>query len=349
MAFLIKRREIVFVATSVAALSTTGARAQGKTGSGVYPVAVPTYEVQFVAMEKGFFKDEGWDFKLIQGGNGVKTREILASRQGDFAIADILHVMQLNKNGRPARALQTVDQRAPGVRFAVRKDLYDQGIDTIQKAAAWKRPDGKRAIFGVSSLGGTSHLWSHYFMEKMDLADKVTWVGVGNVDTMLGSLKSKQIDVLSSAISVVSEAEKNGWGKVIYSPSEEKTWTPVIGGPVPVNVNFCLAATIDKEPEKVQAFTNAVWRAMQWIKANSPENILGAIERYVGSTSRQANLLEIGELKDVADWNGLITADSYARGEKVWFSEMTGIKQPVKREDAVADTFLKKAHAKYPA
>jgi NitT/TauT family transport system substrate-binding protein len=349
MAFLIRRREIVVVAASAAALSAGSALAQAKTGSGVYPVAVPTYEVQFVAMEKGFFKDEGYDFKLIQGGNGVKTREILASRQGDFAIADILHVMQLNKNGRPARALQTVDQRAPGVRFAVRKDLYDQGVDTIQKAAAWKRPDGKRAIFGVSSLGGTSHLWSHYFMEKMDLADKVTWVGVGNVDTMLGSLKSKQIDVLSSAISVVSEAEKNGWGKVIYSPSEEKTWTPVIGGPVPVNVNFCLTSTIDKEPEKVQAFTNAVWRAMQWIKANSPENILGTIERYVGSTSRQANLLEIGELKDVADWNGLITAESYARGEKVWFSEMTGIKQPIKREDAVADTFLKKAHAKYPA
>ena len=92
--------------------------AQAKTGSGVYPVAVPTYEVQFVAMEKGFFKDEGYDFKLIQGGSGVKTREILASRQGDFAIADILHVLQLNKNGRPTRALNTVDQRAPGVRFA---------------------------------------------------------------------------------------------------------------------------------------------------------------------------------------------------------------------------------------
>ncbi len=325
------------------------ARAQGKTGSGVYPVAVPTYEVQFVAMEKGFFKDEGYDFKLIQGGSGVKTREILASRQADFAVADILHVMQLNKNGRPARALQTIDQRAPGVRFAVRKDLYDQGIDTVQKAAAWQRPDGKRAIFGVSSLGGTSHLWSHYFMEKMDLADKVTWVGVGNVDTMLGSLKSKQIDVLSSAISVVSEAEKNGWGKVIYSPSEENIWTPVIGGSVPVNVNFCLTSTIEKDPEKVQAFTNAVWRSMQWIKANSPENILGTIEHYVGSTSRSANLLEIGELKDVADWNGLITAESYARGEKVWFSELTGIKQPIKLEDAVADTFLKKAHAKYPA
>jgi NitT/TauT family transport system substrate-binding protein len=257
-------------------------------------------------------------------------------------------VLQLNKNGRPTRALNTIDQRAPGVRFAVRKDLFDQGIDTMQKVAAWKRPDGKRAIVGVSSLGGTSHLWSHYFMERLELADKVTWVGVGNVDTMLGTLKSKQIDVLSSSISISTDAERNGWGKVIYVPSDEKTWNSVIGGPVPVNANFCLTSTIEKEPEKVQAFTNAIWRAVQFVKASNPETILATIERFVGSTSREANLLEIGELKDVADWNGLINAQSWARGEKVWYGDLTGLK-PIKMEDAVADKFLKAAHAKYPA
>ncbi|HEY2871881.1 MAG TPA: ABC transporter substrate-binding protein [Reyranella sp.] len=349
MAFVIRRREIIGVAASAAGLAAFGARAEGKAGSGVYPVAVPTYQNMFVAQAKGFFKDEGYEFKLIQGGSGVKTREIIASKQGDFGIADIQHVLQLNKNGRPTRALMTLDQRAPGVRFAIRKDLYDQGVDTVQKFAAWKRPDGKRAILGVSSLGGTSHLWSHYFMESMDLADKVTWVGVGNVDTMLGSLKSKQIDLLSSAISVVSEAEKNGWGKVIYSPSDEKTWNSVIGGPVPVNANYCLSATIEKEPEKVQAFTNAAWRAQQWIKANSPETILGTIEPFVGSTSKNANLLEIGELKEVGDWSGFIPAENWARGEKVWYGELTGLKQKIKMEDAVADKFLKAAHAKYPA
>jgi NitT/TauT family transport system substrate-binding protein len=349
MVFVIRRRQFVCVAASAAAFGVTAARAEGKTGTGVYPVAVPTYQNMFVAQAKGFFKDEGYEFKLIQGGSGVKTREIIASRQGDFGIADIQHVLQLNKNGRPARALMSLDQRAPGVRFAIRKDLFDQGVDTVQKFAAWKRPDGKRAILGVSSLGGTSHLWSNYFMESMGLADKVTWVGVGNVDTMLGSLKSKQIDVLSSAISVVSEAEKNGWGKVIYSPSDEKTWNSVIGGPVPVNTNYCLSSTIEKEPEKVQAFTNAAWRAQQWIKANSPENILGVIEPFVGSTSSNANLLEIGELKDVGDWNGLIPAENWARGEKVWYGELTGLKQKINMEDAVADKFLKAAHAKYPA
>jgi NitT/TauT family transport system substrate-binding protein len=351
MASLIKRREIVSVMAAAPALSALGsraARAQDKTGTCVYPVAVPAYEPQFIADTQGYFKDEGFAFKVIQGGSGVKAREIMASRQADFCIADILHVLQLNNHNRPTRALNAVDTRAPGVRFAVRQDLFDQGVSTIQKAAAWKRPDGRKAIFGVSSIGGTSHLWSYYFMERLGLADKVTWVGVGNTDTMLGSLKSKQIDVLSSAQSLIAESEKNGWGKQIYAPSELKTWNEVIGGPVPVNTNFCLLQTIEKEPEKVQAFTNAIWRAAQFVRKSSIDDTLKAIEKYVGSTSPEANKLEIAELKAVQDPVGVITPDSYARGEKVWYSDLTGIK-PVKLEDAFEGKFLKVAQAKYPA
>ena len=50
----------------------------------------------------------------------------------------------------------------------------------------------------------------------------------------------------------------------------------------------------------------------------------------------------------VADWNGLITEEAFARGGKVWYRELTGIK-PLKRENVVADKFLKAALAKYPA
>ena len=263
MANLIKRRAIIAVAATAPAWP---ALAQGKTGSAVYPVAVPSYEVQFVAMDKGYFKDEGFDFKLIQGGSGVKTREILASRQGDFAMADIIHVLQLNKNGRPTKALITTDQRAPGVRFAIRKDLFDQGIDTVQKAAEWKRPDGKRAIFGVSSLGGTSHLWSHYFTEKLGLADKVTWVGVGNVDTMLGSLKTKQIDALVFAAA-------SG-----YVAEEAKEWRVLqtMGSVAPDFITHVLFATdklLKTNPDAAGRFLKGWFETIEWMKANKQKTV----------------------------------------------------------------------------
>ena len=286
---------------------------------------------------------------MIQGGSGVKTREILASRQGDFAIADIIHVLQLNKNGRPTRALNTVDQRAPGVRFAVRKDLYDQGIDTVQKAAAWKRPDDKKAIFGVSSLGGTSHLWSHYFMESMGLADKVTWLGVGNVDTMLGTLKTKQIDVLSSAISVMTEAEKKrlGQGDLLALRSHDLEFRDRRPG---AGERQFLPHRHDREGAGEGPGLHQRHVALQAMDQEEQSRGDPGYHRAL----RRRDLAQRQPARDRRAQGGRrlerpITPESYARGEKVWYSELTGIKQPIKLEDAVADKFLKAAHAKYPA
>src|SRR5258708_2302689 len=77
------------VAAGGAAMAAGRAFAEDKTGRAIYPVAVPVYQTQYVADRIGFFKEAGLDCKLIQGGSGVKTREIIASSQGDIGIGDI--------------------------------------------------------------------------------------------------------------------------------------------------------------------------------------------------------------------------------------------------------------------
>ena len=115
-----------------------------------------------------------------------------------------------------------------------------------------------------------------------------------------------------------------------------------------MTAHFTLQATIDKDPPKMQAFVTALWRATQWIKARSPEEIYDTIEPYVGSTSRAANIIEIATLKKVADYDGSIDAAGFARGEKVWFREMTGIK-PLTIADLVSPGFVEAARKAYPA
>jgi len=200
----------------------------------------------------------------------------------------------------------------------------------------------------VSSLGGTNHVWASYYMETMGLDDKVTWIGTGNVDTMLGSLKTKQVDVLVSSLSLLNESQDQGWGTLLFDGTDETIWNKYIGGKVPVTAHFTLQATIDKDPAKMQAFVTALWRATQWIKAHSPEEIYETIEPYVGSTSRSANIIEIATLKKVADYDATIDAAGWARGEKVWFREMTGIK-PLTIADLLSPTFIEAARKAYPA
>jgi sulfonate transport system substrate-binding protein len=345
MAYVSRRSALTIIAGGGVAIGAV--RAADNTGRVIYPVAVPVYQTQFVADRMGFFKEAGLDCKLIQGGSGVKTREIIASSQGDIGIGDITHPMQLSNHGRAGRVLMPVDTRSSSVMFIIRKDLKDQGINTLEAFTEWKRPDGRKPIISVSSLGGTNHVWASYYMETMDLDQKVTWIGTGNVDTMLGSLKSKQVDILVSSLSLLNEAREQGWGELLFDGTDEAIWNKYIGGKVPVTSHFTLQSTIDKDPAKMQAFTTALWRATQWIKVHTPEQIYEAVEPYVGSTSRAANLLEITSLQKVADYDATINAADFARGEKVWFREMTGIK-PLTIAEVVSPTFIEAAKKAYP-
>src|SRR3954453_23413429 len=343
-----RRSALTIIAGGSAAMTAGRAWAEDKTGRVIYPVAVPVYQSHFVADRIGFFKDAGLDCKLIQGGSGVKTREIIASSQGDIGIGDITHPMQLSNRGRAGRVLMPVDTRSSSAMFIIRKDLFDQGINTLEALTEWKRPDGRKPIVSVSSLGGTNHVWASYYMETMGLDQKVTWIGTGNVDTMLGSLKSKQVDILVSSLSLLNEAREQGWGELLFDGTDEAIWNKYIGGKVPVTAHFTLQSTIDKDPAKMQAFVTALWRASQWIKAHSPDEIYDVIEPYVGSTSRGANILEITALKKVADYEGTIDEIGFARGGKVWFREMTGIK-PLAIAEVVSPGFIEAARKAYPA
>ena len=111
MAYVSRRSALTIIAGGTAALATGRARAEDKPGRAIYPVAVPVYQTQFIADRIGYFKEAGLDCKLVQGGSGVKTREIIASSQGDIGIGDITHPMQLSNHGRAGRVLMPVDTR----------------------------------------------------------------------------------------------------------------------------------------------------------------------------------------------------------------------------------------------
>ena len=121
-----RRSALTIVAGAGATMAAGRAWADNPPGRVIYPVAIPVYQSQFVADRIGFFKEAGLDCKLIQGGSGVKTREIIASSQGDIGIGDITHPMQLSNHGRAARVLMPVDTRSNAAIFIIRKDLRSE-------------------------------------------------------------------------------------------------------------------------------------------------------------------------------------------------------------------------------
>ncbi len=95
----ISRRSALTVIAGGGVMLSGRSSAADMNGRVIYPAAVPIYQTQFVADRIGYFKEAGLDCKLIQGGSGVKTCEIIASSQGDAGIGDITHPMQLSNHG----------------------------------------------------------------------------------------------------------------------------------------------------------------------------------------------------------------------------------------------------------
>ncbi|MEJ0068409.1 MAG: hypothetical protein WDO24_06420 [Pseudomonadota bacterium] len=124
----------------------------------------------------------------------------------------------------------------------------------------------------------------------------------------------------------------------VFPASDAATWNAIVGGSVPVNAHICLLGTVQKSADKAQAYVNANYRAAQWIKTHSVEEIYASIEKYVGDTTRDANLLEIQVLKDITDYNGMIDAAAFERGGKAWYRDLTGIK-PVPLADVFDGRF----------
>jgi len=224
------------------------------------------------------------------------------------------------------------------VRGAQKDHLTNRAIDTVCRKGGgpWRRsgPRGKRAIFGVYSLGGHRRICGvHYFMEADDGTSRtggnqVTWRRRRqNVDTMLGgSLKSTQIDgfvewrFLGGGRGREEQESPAGAKVDLFAERvEEDLDAGLIGGPVGVPGDNVTSSSPPraiekgkKNTEKVQASPMPSGAPLQMIKRpTARENIMVRsfffIERDVGSTLEAGHLGELGELKDVARLDGMIT------------------------------------------
>ncbi len=169
MAYVTRRSALTIIAGGGAAIAAGRVRADSMTGRAIYPVAVPIYQTHFVADRIGYFREAGLDCKLLQGGSGVKTREIVASSQGDIGIGDITHPMQLSNHGRAGRVLMPVDTRSSSVMFIIRRDLKDQGIKT---------GNGRTG----ASLSSRFHRWAAPIMSGL----RITWRPWGSIRRLHG-------------------------------------------------------------------------------------------------------------------------------------------------------------------
>jgi NitT/TauT family transport system substrate-binding protein len=343
------RRDALIAGTGFAATSLLPAtsRAENMLATLAFGPISPVYAIGMIADLKGYFKDEGLDFKLVTGNAGTFGRQTLAAGQALFAHGDASHALQLSARGKPSKILLATQMVSSIGNIVVRKDLYDSGITSVEKLAAYKRPDGAKPIVAATAIGSGTWVYGTYVFEARGLADKVNWVAGGGPSTMFPSLETKQFDAIMAPPSWIVEVESKGFGKAIYDTAQGGVFEKDFGGTLPVLVIYALQDTTDQDKATVQAFVNAIYRAMRWVKATPIEEVYALVaDKYFSGINPVAVKAELGFDKSTWAYDGRIDKASFERGGKPWYRKGTDIPE-TKYEDVVDMRFLDAAQAKY--
>lgn len=305
--------------------------------------ATPVYGLSFIASDKGFFAEEGLTFRHVPTDAGTRTRQNLAAGEAMFGHGDASHALQLTNRGKRAKIIVATQVVASFANHCIRQDLFESGIDTLEKFADWKRPNGAKPILGVTAIGAGTWMYSTALFQRRKLDRNINWVASGGTSTSLAGLKTKQFDVICTPPSWQVEVEKNGYGRAIYDVKTPGVWMRDFGGNVPVLNLYALEDTINEQPELVQSFVNAIVKAMAWVRANSVDQVYsGVAGRYSGLDPEAAKAELAFDPQTWPAYNGLLTREDFARGLEVWNRPGTDI-PPMRFEDVVDMRFVEAA------
>ena len=288
---------------------------------------------------------------FIVPGGGAKVVQALAAGQAMFALGDSNHPLKITEKGRDALMIFATDTRCSYANVVVRKDLYDKGVKSVE-ALADRKLVGRRAVIAATAIGSGTYVYGVYVLKETKahddkpVNDHVDWVGGGASTTMLGGLKAGKFDAIMAVPEWQWAAEEEGFGKAVYDVQDEKAWTRVFGGPIPVTVGYALRETIEKSPDLAQGYVNACYRAQQWIRRAKDEEVVELLHRaYMDTFSREIVLRSVKYYKTIFDWDFMIDEKSYENGMKVWVP--LAADRPVPYAKAVEMAFVKKARAKF--
>lgn len=347
------RRELL---SAAGALGLLGAL-PGRSHAAAQPITVShsvstiVYAQHLVAREKRFFEEEGVsaDKGFIVPGGGAKVVQAVAAGQAMFALGDSNHPLKITEKGRDAVILFATDTRCSYANVVARKDLYDAGLTSLDKLGTMKRPGGGKWVIAATAIGSGTWVYGTHVLEQRRTPDGkslnslVEWVGGGASTTMLGGLKAGKFDAIMAVPEWLWAAEAQGFGAAIYDVLDEKAWTQVFGGPLPVTVGFCLRETIEKNPAAVQGYVSACYRAQRWIEKASDTEVVELLHKpYMDTFSREEVLKSVRYYRGIFDWDFLVDEKQYAQVQQIFLATKV-LEAPIPYQKAVDMSFVRKA------
>ncbi|HZF19450.1 MAG TPA: ABC transporter substrate-binding protein [Burkholderiales bacterium] len=292
-----------------------------------------------IAEQLGYFKQEGLTVNIADFAGGSQALRAVVGGSADVVSGAYEHTLNMQPKGQYLQCF--VQQgRAPQIAIGISKAL----------AKTYKSPkDLKGLKVGVSAPGSSTHMIVNYFISRDGLKPSdISVVGVGLSATAITALKSGQIDAVSNTDPVMTKLEQDGDVKIIADTRTLKGTEQVLGGPMPAGCLYAPVDFIKKNPNTVQALTNAIVRADKWIHTASPQDLLRTVPEAYVLGDPALYLFSFNKVKEAISTDGTISDAGAKNALKVIPSFNPEVKaQEIKLELTYTNEFVKKANAKY--
>ena len=222
------------------------------------------YAPQYVAIEEGYFKDEGLDMTLITGFGADKTMTAVISGEADIGFMGAEASIYAYQEGAtdPVVNFAQLTQRA-GNFLVAREEMPD---------FKWEDLKGRKVLGGRK--GGMPEMVFEYILKQNGLDLQKDLSIDQSIDfgaTAAAFTGDNSADFTVEFEPSATALEKQGAGYVVASLG-------VDSGYVPYTSYSAKTSYMEKNPDIMQKFTNALQKGMDYVQKHTPEEIARVIE-----------------------------------------------------------------------
>ena len=227
------------------------------------------YAPLYVAIEEGFFEDEGLDVKLTTIPGGDKTMTALLSDGIDVALIGAetsVYVAGQNPNDAVVNFAQLT--QTDGTFLVAREDIKD--FD-------WKMLEG--STFLGQRVGGMPQMAGEFVLKSNGIDPQKDLTLIQNIDfaNIASAFASGTGDYVQLFEPTASMFEEQGVGKIVASFGEEL-------GAIPYTVFMAKESKFKEEEELISSFTKALYKAQKWVYEKSASEVAKSITPYFEDT-----------------------------------------------------------------
>lgn len=227
------------------------------------------YAPQYVALEKGFFEEEGLDVDLQTTWGGDKTMTALLSDSVDVALV----------GSETSIYVYAQDSKDYAVNFAQLTQTDGTFLVAKEPHPNFNWTDVKDKTFLGQRTGGMPQMVGEFVLKQHHIDPHTDLELSQNIDfaNIPGAFVSGDYEYVQLFEPTASIMEKEGKGHVVASFGEES-------GLVPYTVFMAKQSFLADNKDVVSKFTKAIYKAQQWVQDSSAEEVAKILEPYFEDT-----------------------------------------------------------------